>query len=195
MKKWPGDKIRHGREGATGHRAGTGSLAGEDTTYCCFYYFTSNLSTAKFCSRPVKVCSQSLGRESSPGSNRSRDICENIRFSHAVGGCNTTSSLFSVGKGSPMQKLKKSPLFRNHPKVFTTKSNSQERKNNNSNKSITAGGRGSSSVVWRNYCMDDSAWTRFHLTSRHQNYSICASVEEPCKTSPAAKCHSLRTWF
>ena len=43
-------------------------------TYWCFYYFTFNLRTANVCSRPV----QSLGRKCSPGSNRSRDIWENI---------------------------------------------------------------------------------------------------------------------
>ena len=39
-------------------------------TYWCFYYFTFNLRTANVCSGPI----QSLGRKSSPGSNRSRDI-------------------------------------------------------------------------------------------------------------------------
>ena len=51
-------------------------------------------------------------------------------FGHTVGGHDTTSSLFSVGKGLPMQKLKESPLFRDHAKVFTKKSNSQEKQTN-----------------------------------------------------------------
>ena len=40
-----------------------------------------------------KVCSQSLGRNSSPDSNSSRDICENILFGHAVGGYDTQVAL------------------------------------------------------------------------------------------------------
>ena len=48
-------------------------------------------------------------------------------FGHTVGGYNTTSSLFLVGKGLSMKKLNESPLFRNHAKVFTKKSNSQEK--------------------------------------------------------------------
>ena len=75
-------------------------------------------------------------------------------FGHTVGGYDTTSSLFSVGNGLPMQKLKESPLFRNHAKVFTKKSNSQEQ---NQKKILDAGVRGSCFVVWRNCCMDDSA--------------------------------------
>ena len=44
------------------------------------------------------------------------------------GSYDTTSNPFSVGKGLPMQKLKESPQFRNHAKVLTKKSNSQEEK-------------------------------------------------------------------
>ena len=99
-----------------------------------------------------QVCSRCQGRKSCPGSNRSRDICENTMFGHAVGGYDITSSIFSAGKGLPMQKLKESPLFRNHAKVFTTKSNSQERE------------RGGN-VAWM------TAWTRFDPTNKHQNYS------------------------
>ena len=52
-------------------------------------------------------------------------------FGHTVGGHDTTSSLTSVGNGLPMQKLKESPLLRNHARVFTKKSNSQEKKEKN----------------------------------------------------------------
>ena len=53
------------------------------------------------------------------------DICDNILFGHAIGGCDTTSSLFLIGKDLPLKKLKESPLFRNHAKAYATKSISQ----------------------------------------------------------------------
>ena len=94
-------------------------------------------------------------------------------FGHTVGGHDIASSLTSVGNGLPMQKLKESPLFRNHAKVFTKKSKSQEKEEEKQQQKTTtqqqqqqqpmikkiaeAGGRGSCSVVWRNCFTDDSA--------------------------------------
>ena len=86
------------------------TLSGEKTwTYCWFCYFMFNLNTAKFCSRPVPWKSAAKvwnAKAVQAAVGLGADICENILFGHAVGGHDTASSPFSVGKGLPMQKVK-----------------------------------------------------------------------------------------
>ena len=48
------------------------------------------------------------------------DICTNILFGHANGGCDTTSSSFSIGKRELLLQLKNSPLFQQQAEVFAT---------------------------------------------------------------------------
>ena len=39
-------------------------------------------------------------------------------FIHAVGGCDTTSILYGIGKGLPLRKVKNNPLFKQQADVF-----------------------------------------------------------------------------
>ncbi|KAK7469695.1 hypothetical protein BaRGS_00036277 [Batillaria attramentaria] len=50
------------------------------------------------------------------------DVCTNLLFAHAIGGCDTTSSVFSVGKVLPLKKLRESPDFRQQAAVFLAQS-------------------------------------------------------------------------
>ena len=54
------------------------------------------------------------------------DICQNILFAQAFGGCGTTCSLFYRGKKKPLLKLRESSMFRHHALVFAAKKNTQE---------------------------------------------------------------------
>ena len=47
-----------------------------------------------------------------------RDVCESILFIHAIGGCDTTSRLYGIGKGAPLKKHMSSQIFRENCKVF-----------------------------------------------------------------------------
>ena len=47
------------------------------------------------------------------------NVCKNILFAHAFGGCDTTSRPFGVGKSVPVKRLQqKNKLFENGAKVF-----------------------------------------------------------------------------
>ncbi|KAL8576695.1 hypothetical protein ACOMHN_025170 [Nucella lapillus] len=54
------------------------------------------------------------------------DFCRYILFGHALGGCDTTSSLFSLSKGSLMQTLADSPFLQQQADVFTQLSSGHE---------------------------------------------------------------------
>ena len=54
------------------------------------------------------------------------NLCGNLLFCHALGGCDTTSVLFSIGKGTVLKKLTSSPYLREHAKVFTKQHNTSE---------------------------------------------------------------------
>ncbi len=50
------------------------------------------------------------------------DICNHILFIHALLGCDTTSRLYGIGKGSSLKKFTASHPFREQAKVFNTHS-------------------------------------------------------------------------
>ena len=60
----------------------------------------------------IKAVKEQLGPE----------ICSNIFFLHAVLGCDTTSHLYGIGKGSFLRKFKLSWHFREQAKVLATES-------------------------------------------------------------------------
>ena len=45
-------------------------------------------------------------------------VCEAILFRHAVGGCDTTSRLYGIGKGTPLNKYALSKVFHESSKIF-----------------------------------------------------------------------------
>ena len=47
-------------------------------------------------------------------------VCQNILFAHAIGGSDTTSSLFTIAKSLPLQKVQESQVFRECAQVFIT---------------------------------------------------------------------------
>ena len=43
-----------------------------------------------------------------------------VPFDHAIAGCDTTSRLFGIGKGTPLKKLKSDPNFKKQAEIFLT---------------------------------------------------------------------------
>ena len=85
------------------------ALGGEDMDLLLvlLFYVQPEHCEVLFATGTVKVCSQSLEPKAVQAAvGLGADICENILFGHAVGGHDTASSPFSVGKGLPMQKVK-----------------------------------------------------------------------------------------
>ena len=48
------------------------------------------------------------------------EICNNILFLHAILGCDTTSQLYGIGRGTSLKKFKSSKHFQMQAKVFST---------------------------------------------------------------------------
>ena len=93
-------------------------LVGEDTDLCChaslnshniFFRPEPKKNTKKPKVWNVKAVKEQLGPE----------ICSNILFLHAVLGCDTTSHLYGIGKGTSLKKFKSS---QEQAKVFATES-------------------------------------------------------------------------
>lgn len=53
------------------------------------------------------------------------DLCQNILFLHAVGGCDTTSRPNKIGKAAPLKKYNTTKQFRDQTKVFDSPSASK----------------------------------------------------------------------
>ena len=64
----------------------------------------------------IKIIKEQLGA----------DVSNHILFLHAVLGCDTTSHLYGIGKGSSLRNYKTSNHFREQAKVFDEESASQE---------------------------------------------------------------------
>ena len=114
-------------------------------------------------------------------------VCQNILFAHAVGGCDTTSSLFTIGKSLPLRKVQESQVFQECAQVFTTTRSSREE--------IIAAGEKALVVLYGGKTGDTLD------TLRHVKYiqklSSCTTTLQPNKlppTSAAAQFHSLRTY-
>lgn len=116
------------------------------------------------------------------------DICANILFGHAIGGCDTTSSLFSIGKREPLLQLKNSPLFRQQAEVFATESNTQE--------AVIAAGERALVLLYGG--KEDDSLNTLRCFKYLQKLSTSKSALEPKRLPPtvsAAQFHSLRTYF
>ena len=114
-------------------------------------------------------------------------VCQNILFAHAVGGCDTTSSLFTIGKSLPLRKVQKSQVFQECAQIFTTTRSSREE--------IIAAGEKALVVLYGGKT-DDTLDTLRHV-KYIQKLSSCTTTLQPNKlppTSAAAQFHSLRTY-
>lgn len=54
------------------------------------------------------------------------ETCKHILFGHAILGCDTTSSLFGIGKAAVLKLITKNPQFQQHAAVFTDETATKE---------------------------------------------------------------------
>ena len=115
------------------------------------------------------------------------NLCKYILFAHAIGGCDTTSSLFGIGKSLPLKCLKDSSAFKENAHIFMLSSNHEQ---------IIAAGEGALVVLYGGKPHD--TLNKFRHVKYMQKLATSRSSLQPNKlppTSAAAKFHSFRTYF
>ena len=169
-------------------------LVGEDTDllilllfhltpdHCPVYFTSTKSSTAK---SPPKVWNISAVK-----TELGAEVCSQILFAHAFGGCDTTSSLYSLGKSLPLKKVMESAVFLEQAHVFSSIPD------RDSEKKVTEAGEKAFVVLYGGKVEDSLDSLRY--IKYMQKVSTCSTSFQPCKlppTSAAAKFHSVKTYF
>ena len=117
-----------------------------------------------------------------------RDICTNLLFAHAILGCDTTSRVFSLGKGSALKYIRLDSYFTKQAPIFLDE-------NATENDIINAGEAALVSLYKGTACetLDDLRLLRFH--QKVANSTTFVQPEHLPPTSSAAKYHSLRVFY
>ncbi|KAL8569811.1 hypothetical protein ACOMHN_006537 [Nucella lapillus] len=116
------------------------------------------------------------------------DVCKHILFAHAIGGCDTVSSLFSIGKSIPFKKVMESADFREQTDVFIQPpvSDTKDKVTDAGQKVLVDGGKQGDMLNTLRY------------VKYMQKLSTSSSAFQPSKLPPtaaAAKFHCFRTYF
>lgn len=118
------------------------------------------------------------------------DVCKHVLFAHAIGGCDTVSGLFSIGKSIPLKKVMESANFREQADVFIQSPVSDTKnKVTNTGEKVLADIYGGT----RGDMLNTLRYIKYM-----QKLSTSTSVFQPCKLPPtaaAAKFHCYRTYF
>ena len=116
-----------------------------------------------------------------------QEVCDAILLIHALLGCDTTSRLYSIGKGVALQKFKRENSFRRLSKIFTSPSSTKEE--------IIAAGEKLLLLVYGqkgDVTLDKLRLTRF--CEKVASSMQVVSPESLPPTSAAASFHSLRVY-
>ena len=160
------------------------AIVGQDTDLLVLlmYHVRPQMSNVYFASRSRVWDIKTLQTALSP------QICNNILFCHAFGGCDTTSSLFNIGKKALLIKLRDSSSFKQHATVFGDESSPKEN-------IITAGAK--ASVILYGGKENDNLNTLRYVKYLNYLTNSTAGVD-PRRLPPtesSAKFHSLQTFF
>ena len=143
-----------------------------------FFLPTPKKNTKKIKEWNIMVTKEQLGP----------DICCNILFLHAVLGCDTTSQLYGVGKGTAIKKFQSSEHFREQAKVFAKESATPEEISIAGEQALVALYNGKPGES-----LDSLRYKRFCEKIATNTSRIHPQTLPP--TSAAAKYHSLRVYF
>ena len=167
-------------------------LVGDDTDLIVLLCYHASLDSHDLLFRPepkkttrkprtwnIKAIKQRLGPE----------VCNHILFMHAFLGCDTTSHLFGIGKGTSLKRFRASTTFREQAAVFNSYPVNPD--------DVIAAGERALVIVYNGKSTDS-------LDSlRHQRFceKVASKSSQHVKpqtlppTSEAAKYHSLRVYF
>ena len=166
-------------------------LVGDDTDLIVLLCYHASLESHNlfFCPEPkkntkkvrvwnIKVTKEKLGQ----------DICQSILFMHAFLGCDTTSSLYGIGKGMYLSKFKASCMFREQAKVFDSDSSTTHDVVNAGEKAL---------ILVYNGKLTDTLDSLRHKRFCEKVVSKTSHVKPQSlpPTSAAAKYHSLRVYL
>lgn len=143
-----------------------------------FFYPEPKRNTKKLRIWNIKATKEKLGH----------DICNNILFLHAFLGCDTTSRLYGIGKGTSLSKFKASSMFREQAKVFNSDSASTH--------DVVEAGEKALILVYNGKLtdtLDSLRYKRFCEKVASKTSHVKPQSLPP--TSAAAKYHSLRVYF
>ena len=143
-------------------------------------YFTSEQkSNAK---SPPKIW-HIKGSKQTLGNN----ICENLLALHAITGCDTTSRIHSIGKGTVLQKFVKDEYFRDMVQKFNQDDNDQ----------ISIMSLGEKILIsilgGKDKTLDDLRLRRYHKKMAESKTALSPEMLGP--TSDSGKLHMLRAYF
>ena len=116
------------------------------------------------------------------------EVCRHVLFIHALLGCDTTSSLFGIGKGASLKKLSTSDYFQQQAKIFDNESSTSEE--------ITAAGENALVCIYggkHGQNLNQLRYQRYIEKLASKKSSLQAQSLPP--SSGAAKYHSLRVYF
>ena len=115
------------------------------------------------------------------------DVCDNILFVHALLGCDTTSRLFGIGKGTGLKLIKDNKVFRQAADIFQSSESSKAE--------IKKAGEKAMLIVYRGKETDSLD------TLRHQRFQELVTISKKAvrsdmlpPTSAAETYHSLRVF-
>ena len=166
-------------------------LVGDDTDLLVLLCYHANLDSHNILFRPepkkntknprvwnIKAVKEQLGLE----------VCNNIPFLHAVLGCDTTSQLYGIGKGTSLKKFSKH--FQEQAKVFGVESATL--------KDISAAGEQVLVNVYNGTPGESLDSLRYKcFCEKVATNTMCIRIHPQTlpPTSAAAKYHSLRVYF
>ena len=166
-------------------------LVGDDTDLIVLLCYHASLDSHDLFFRPepkkktkkprtwdIKATKERLGPE----------ICSHILFMHAFLGCDTTSHLYGIGKGTSLKKFKASSAFCEQAKVFDTLSASMD--------DVIASGEKALVMVYNGKAtesLDSLRHQRFCEKVASKKSHVKPQALPP--TSAAAKYHSLRVYL
>ena len=166
-------------------------LVGDDTDLLVLLCYHASLNSRSIFFRPEPKKSTKNPRVwniKSVKEHLGPDICTHILFLHALLGCDTTSRLYGIGKGSSLKKFKSSGHFREQAKVFDVQSASPQ--------DISAAGEQALVITYNGKPgeeLDSLRYQRFHEKVATNTSHVQPQSLPP--TSGAAKYHSLRVYF
>ena len=112
-------------------------------------------------------------------------ICDGILAIHVLLGCDTTSRVFSTGKGAALTKFQKNEPFQQDILLFLGKDVSKAETKEAGERLLVSlyGGKANNSL------------DQIHLYKFHKNFNKVLQPEYLCPTSDAADFHSFRVHY
>ena len=167
------------------------ALVGEDTDLLILLIFHASLDSHNIFFRPEpkkNVRKPKVWNIQAVKTQLGPEVCSNILFLHAILGCDTTSHLYGIGKGTALKKFKSSVCFRQQANVFSQESATA--------KEVCSAGEKTLLILYGGSLkesLDSLRYKRFCEKVSTSNSCIHPQTLPP--TSAAAKYHSMRVYL